>query len=370
MDRSSNKVGTEFAVWPFCIGVLATASYWPGVTGGPINTVWVSLSLALAFASRFTYPVKSACIIGAILCACFVRTQTGAEALWHYAVVGLAVAFAFEATLDDMEAILYGATAGLFISLITAAFYYFGHPIVYQQPGALPSGLFANSMYFGIVSALLVVACCQFCNVWLACVPLIGVAIVGSRTGWGVLLIAALHWAWRKERDLFLAALPAMVLIVGTVVWFKIAGRPVTLSERLDLWQSVVSQLTWFGHGIGAASLFRGAEIEHAYSAALQVVFELGIFAVPVLGWLAWRRANALLLSSLFVVVTCEAMQQPSIAFLCAIALGDALKFRDCNGVAGAERGPDTGAGVSHAQREADRNGGVGVSVQRQHQEL
>jgi len=352
------------------IGFLSTAAYWPAITGAAINTVWVALSFALPFAlwRGTAHPVPTnfcaLAFIGIAFAGVAAPTLAAVEAAWHYGCIILTCALGLSGRGDFFANIVRGAIAGLSVSLIVALFHLHGTPIVPQQNGYLPAGLFVNPNFFGVVAALLAVASFAVLDWRWAVVPFICVVLSGSRTAVLLLAVAGLHWLWQNHWRLFMWAMVAAMVIVP----IAIAANPGTVAERLDLWHATVLQLTWLGHGLGAAPDFvEGIRIaQHAHNAALQLVFEVGIFAVPLLfACVRIGLRTPIALCALFCIVTMEALQQPSVAFLCALFVGHALsgkdglrpfvRVRDRNGVAGAECRRYPINGVSPAQSQIDR---------------
>lgn len=363
--RSTHRIG------PFSAGVIATAAYWPGITGAAINTVWVAMALALPpiLLAQWTrhaprYPVALG-VVALILIACVLAApMAGKEAAWHYTVGALAIFAAFGLSRSEIRSTLHGAALGLAPSLIVSVFHLAGLPLVDAQHSPVPAGLFVNSMMLGVIAGLLFVAWVEF-DLPPICGVISGTCIVMSDARLGALVagVGGAIWLLRNTPRLFLIFGP---LMAGAFValW---SYRPETIYIRLSVWEAALTQLVLFGHGPGAPIPFLGQSIDNANSSALQLAWDFGIMAIPLIGAMFYasiKRPSPFLVACTVGAVVCELFQQPSALCLYALALASTFRMGHGDGVTGILGRSGVAARLSDTQPEADRVGGGPVSVQ------
>jgi hypothetical protein len=145
---------------------------------------------------------------------------------------------------------------------------------------------------------------------------------------------ALLIWLWREYK--FIALL--LVISLGALLITSSQGRSTSLYNRLGIWQDTLAHLTFWGSGLGSfASAYVSWPMHtnmlletpvHAYNDYLELIFELGIGAIPF--WLMLIlltdksdiESNLILLTFGILSLSFFPLYIPIIAHLFAFCLG------------------------------------------------
>lgn len=319
----------------FWLGLLLPVCYVPNYIGASVPAQWVVLSAFLpAFLwSGATSTFGHKLFLGFLVYATLTLAWTTNAYSWVWGMWFAFVWFlAFHAgtVAIDLRGLWKGLALGLSVSTLVAVAQALDiHPVEIADPYR-PAGLFYNSALFGILCAVVMVA--LLCHrLWFYMPPLaLGLLLSGSRGG---ILILALG-ACARFSPLF--AVACLVLAGGT---FAAVGDPAD-SQRLQIWGVVLRHLTLFGHGAGSLvdlhyivnatkTLIRP---EYVHSDALQLVYEFGIGAIPLLLLLVaplartdladWPIAFVLATSALFFFP----LYAPLTAFIWLLVAGHMLR--------------------------------------------
>jgi hypothetical protein len=195
--------------------------------------------------------------------------------LWLVCI--MALSFWLGSTMDDLRKLYAGLAVGASVSSMVAVFQYFGVSVVpYVTP--TPAGLYVNSVVQGTVLALIVVALVSE-RMWLwVPLPILGIALSGSRGAW-LALAAGLLAAYVRR---------AWVFVILGAAGLLLLMQPLSSSDvlRLTIWTAAVHNFTWLGWGPGSFFSWllwydnNSIYPEYAHNDALQLVFEYGIAAV------------------------------------------------------------------------------------------
>ncbi len=232
----------------------------------------------------------------------------------------------------DLRRVFMGLALGFAVnSTIVVAQCYGWEGILQIAP---PAGLFSNKNFGGEAAALVVVGLIGIRLWWLVPLPLITLLLSTSKAG----LLAAAIGILFVAPPLIRWAAAALVLIFASVLSESFTGHVGSLMQRVGVWEDLVRNLTWLGHGAGSfyilmpdISVFNRASVrfDFAHNDWLQLVFEYGIGAAPLFAGLilAFVRgtskvAQAVLLA--FIVEGCFGfpLHLPVTAFVAALCAG------------------------------------------------
>lgn len=323
----------------FWLGALLPVCFIPGVTGASLPTQWAFLSLALLPALWMRAEPTSAHWAGLAFVAyaaagALFRLPESVPGLWFIAITALA--FWLGSAAQSLSALFRGLAVGL---AVASCF-----------------GLLFNNSVQGIAVALVMLA--LVCDrAWLF-LPLLvpGLYFAGSRGGWLVLATGLLGkfcgWRW---------VVGAIIVVGYAAVTFLNPSD----SERIQIWLVAARNLTVFGHGAGsfADMLFWGQTFlmrpEHVHNDYLQVAFEFGIGAAPLLyvyaaglgnsGAQYWPVFVGFAVGGLFFFP----LYSPVLAFIGAVAAGHILRRDDLCVVPVDRRRPDFVARFPDLKRPA-----------------
>lgn len=322
----------------FWIGAIVSLCYVPGVTGAYIATQWPVLAVLLSFWPFVRGgPVTAYHLLGAV----FLTYATvhawfspvpyfSVFGLWLVWIMGLALWFGTTLTASDKWRLYAGLAFGGAVSSLIAIFQYLGYQLLPTSSPA-PAGLYVNSVQQGTVLALIAVALASE-RMWLLVLPLApGIALSGSRGAWLALAIGLIGCYVRR------IWLLGAVWIIGLFY----LSTPLAVSDeiRVAIWGFAWHHLTWFGWGPGTfyATLLQipngdWVHPEYVHNDALQLVYEYGIGALPMLALFIFvlRRTEArewpVVLA--FTVAGCYSMPlwMPIASFLVFVAVGRVLR--------------------------------------------
>jgi hypothetical protein len=346
------------------LAFAVSVAFWPGLGGLATAPRWCLLAAGLPLVSwldpRHLPPPLIWLLAIGISYACLSllwapATMTGINDLMMLVICVAALIAA--SALDDISPVLIALCVGVGISGLLAVIQVFGYSPIAQAIGSgwttlRPAGLFYNRGVLAETAAPLLV--------WAACsrrvvlvLPLaIPLLLCQSReailaAGVGACVAAVPTRGLRLTPSLgttrsaggrtpcqsggnSLAASALIVMIAGGFTLATVAavtlfgiGKFVSLGERLLIWQTTISDLTPFGHGIG--SFFATyPHWETAHNDALQLVSELGIGAIPFLAIFAiglyrgWPQTaeRAALVALMVEGVVSFPLHMPTTAFL------------------------------------------------------
>lgn len=233
----------------------------------------------------------------------------------------LALVFCLGASLDDLDDAWKGLCVGVTVSAVIAIAQAYGWKYFDQASG--PAGLFMNKNV--LAEAGLVALIASRGRGWLAVGPVVAILIGGSRSVFGVMLVLAAIQLWPRRR---VAAVLVGMIPAVTLAFVAIRGSS-SLIERFGIWRDALKGgAALFGNGIGSfITAFPWAE--HAHSEPLQLAYEHGVFAIPLvwLLWILWRTdgdpTDRIVLAG---VVLCGLLafpfRMPLTAFALALAAG------------------------------------------------
>ena len=248
----------------------------------------------------------------------------------------IAALFCVAAELRSLRPVWIGASLALTISTFVALDQVYGNsyiPAIYP-----PAGLFANKNLFGEACALVVVALAAERLWWYIPGPALGAILSWSRGAWVALGVCAVVWLWSKSR------LAAMSLaVIGTSLALARFHHEwlYELGVRFEMWHDAWDGLWLFGHGLGqfyttfqiysARTYVLGLNAWHLHNDALEIIFELGLGAIPLFALAIlclWRARLAERLALVALVVESSVgfpLFSPYTLFLGACAAGYAI---------------------------------------------
>lgn len=156
----------------------------------------------------------------------------------------------------------------------------------------LPYGLLGNPNYLGVCIAIGLAGAMAY-RIW----PFVPVALIGlwwcqSRTAWiGAAIVGflSLYRRWPAT-----ACVTALLCILAGVLVIKGEG---SIAQRLGIWQMALTNMTLWGHGWGGflAGIdalpvkinLTAMKTTGAYNDYIQLIFELGLGAIPLLVFVA-----------------------------------------------------------------------------------
>ena len=167
------------------------------------------------------------------------------------------------------------------------------HPVVdaSTEGWSAVGGLFLTSNVLAEVSSLGAVLALglRWWPVAAACA--VSAVLTGRREVALMLVAAGIVWLWGMGRRWSAFTLIMVAGFVASVSYLMLPAGIVSDAQRLDIWRAALSGMTLPGHGLNTfGTMF--PYFQYAHSDPLQLMFELGVGAVPLL-WLAWRALGA-----------------------------------------------------------------------------
>lgn len=216
-------------------------------------------------------------------------------------LLALASVFVWGSTLKDLKNVTIGLSIGLAVSSVLAIFQFLGiETFVYTYGGAKPSGLFVNPNVYSEISAM-VLLLILINKLWWYIPVVIPGLMVSSRAvilGLGVSL-AIMTWA--KSKMLSIAILISSWFLAYFITFpsqvINVVNNTASVFQRLYVWQDMLAGFTIFGNGVGSF-VYKFPEhnrhidgsvtlVEYAHNDLLQLFFELGIGAIPLIAIVA-----------------------------------------------------------------------------------
>lgn len=310
--------------FPFVIGLALMTAFWPGISGLATTPRWdvgAALALALFFGphGRGT-PVHW---IGLALIAWLTVTLAWSSAASDGSdealkLVVAAVAFAWAATLDDIDPLIAGAAVGMAASSLIALAQWFNWQPVPSY--GLIGGLFYNGDRLAEAGALVFAAALARRMWWAMPAVLPGMIFAESRVAFLAAIVALAFWIWTEGQrfERFVLIMIAAYVMLGAAMLspFWLTGG---FAERAELYGFTVTHLTWLGHGLGSfvdsgLTLGSGASFtrpEHPHNEWLWLAYEGGLPAVGAglaCAVALWRAAGAVPLRVVLVALLVQSV--------------------------------------------------------------
>lgn len=332
-------------VVPFVFAFTLAIAFDPFTYTGATTPRWALMAIALPLLCGFASPNHFSLpkLIGAVFVAwaatSLIWTANGYDGAGTIALVMIiAMAFCYGARLQSLSPVLCGLAGGVAISSLILLI-----PALHAIPSIVqvyPHGLMGNRNMLGEVACLTALGCLVYKR-YLFIIPLVP-AIVWppiSRGAILALLSGICVWLWPRSKTSAVALAASMCLIGSALIDF----RPSSVHERLEIWQAVLSGITFFGHGIGSLQTLMPylsghwetslQRVDHAHNEFIEILFELGIPGLVLyltLICVALRSADhstrVLLVG--FLVISCVAFPWhiPLNAFIGALVMGHAVR--------------------------------------------
>lgn len=332
-------------IFGFALAICFDPFTWTGATSPRWALLAVALPLCCAFQSRNHFTLAH--LIGTVFIAWAALTLTWTENWWDgtselIQLVFIALAFLYGSRLLSVDRIFVGLAIGITISSLILLI-----PPLHNLPSIVlvyPHGLFGNRNMLAEAAVLTALGCIAYKRYWF--IPGLIPSIIWQPVSRGAILalVAGLSvWLWPRSRAATILLGGALLIAACTALGMDYRISSVT--ERLEVWQTVLSGVTLSGHGIGSLYTLMPymssgwdttlVRVDHAHNEALEILFELGLPGLVLyLGLIAYAigcaRAETGLLAVLcgFLVISCVAFPWhiPTNAFIGALVLGHAVR--------------------------------------------
>jgi len=276
------------------LGIAIMTAYIPGVIGLVSITSWAVMWLVMPV---LLLKCKIKITLIHILGMAFL-SYAALSLLWSphgmlelMQLLALASVFVWGSTLKDLKSVTIGLSIGLALSSVLAIFQFLGiETFVYTYHGIKPSGLFVNPNVYSEISVM-VLLLILINKLWWYIPVVIPGLMVSSRAvilGLGISLVVMV---WSKSKVISISIL-SLFLLTCCVIFFKSEIND-SIFVRLHVWQDMLAGFTIFGNGIGSF-VYKFPEynkhidgsvtiFEFAHNDLLQLLFELGIGAIPLI---------------------------------------------------------------------------------------
>lgn len=317
---------------------LASALYWPGISGAATSPRWAVLAIIpwLITWQRATIVHW----IGALFVAWAGLTMAwnpapldGINALFLL-LIG-AACFCLGDGLFDLRKIWIGAGIGIGLSSVAAIAQFFGYRGI---AGLMPiHGLFVNENYMTEAAALVLVAVISE-RLWYLVPCVLPALLLGQGRG-GILAAAAPFLIKYRRHPLALAAIATA--IIGTVAVVTLHKDSGSMPERLQIWIGALHGVNFFGHGIGSFwTQYPAFDLrvnppgnpETAHNEFITIAFELGVPGLILSVAFVWAlvmgplsTARMVLIAFLVEAFFAFPAHLPTTAFLGMVAAGAAV---------------------------------------------
>lgn len=346
----------------FILGLIATASYIPGYLGASVPTQWVLFSCLLPLGLWRSAAVDPRLPLAALGFAALsvLWAPNGWDGLYGLWLLCLwALAFHLGTTRSDFTPLWKGMAVGLYLSSLVAVAQAFKLSPLEAAAGN-PGGLLFNSTLLGATCAIVLVALWQQGLFWWIHGLIPALVLSGSRGAFATLAIVFIaryvHWT-----------VAAACLCLGAALLATSPSGSDTL--RLITWGTSIPHLDPFGNGLGSFVTFlfgyegRIYHPERMHNDYLQLIFELGLFAIPILGLYAialsqrlspeWPVFLAFATMGLFYFP----LWAPSTSLVGCLLAGRLFADWYLARVAGLHRGHDRLPGIDYSQPFTSRPG-------------
>jgi hypothetical protein len=347
----------------FFLGLLLPVCFISGWTGVSIPTQWAVLSCLLPLSLWRTGRMSVFHWLGvAFLTYAFARAfwplvpYDTVFALW---VITLwALSFWFGSTLGSLSSLFRGLALGLTVSTAVAIGQAFGlHPVL-TMPENLAGLLFNQTVQASMIALTIIGLVCY--GHWLYIPALLpGLYLAHSRGGWLVLVVGLLA----RYANLWVIAALASALAIYYTTFLDLSDN-----YRLQTWAITAKNITLWGYGPGSfnALLFwvKGIQIrpEFAHNDYLQLAFEYGVGAIPLLAIFALSltqrhvREYPVFIGFLALATFYFPLHHIFVAFVGAMCAGRIARDADFSWLALRLWGPPIIPGSLQARLHIDRN--------------
>ena len=310
----------------------------PGIVGLASNTSWAVMWLAMPL---LLLNCKIEMTLIHVLGLSFL-SYAALSLLWSphgflefMQLLALASVFVWGYTLKDLRSVTIGLSLGLAVSSVIAILQYFKVDLPILTYSKV-SGVFVNPNIYAEVSGIILILILINKLWWYIPVTVPGL-LVSSRAVIVGLTVVCLAWIWNKSKLI-------TVSIIGSLIFAAsfINFATGSIYERLNMWNDMSSGFNVFGHGIGSfVYLFPDYNkhldtsvhlAEYAHNDLLQLIFELGIGAIPLILIVALllkvnnEYRNALIF---FIVISFFGfpLHMPATGFVVALVAAQLVKF-------------------------------------------
>lgn len=286
--------------------LAVSTAYLPFWHDGAVSTKWMTLAglpLALFLVRpRMTvgHWAGAALIVYAALSALW--SPAPLDALnWVLRLALLGAAFLIAAEIDDLRPTYVALVAGVSLSGVLALAEVMDWVSIPEANH--PAALFGNRNYLAEMGAVGLVAALGYRVWWAVPGTILALALPMSKAAFLAVGAAALVGLWGRSKPL--AAIVLVTCAASGVVASQFVGGFDSLSSltiRLEIWQTALENLTFFGHGFGS---FQSAYVmlhhyeaiplgrpENAHNEFLNLAFEVGVpgvLAAAIFALAAWR---------------------------------------------------------------------------------
>ena len=248
----------------------------------------------------------------------------------------IAGAFCLAAELRSLRGVWIGAGLALCINTVVALDQLYGYRLV---PALIPpAGFFVNKNLLGEACAVVAVALAAERLWWLALPVAFGAGLSWSRGAWVAMGVCAVIWLWGKSK---LGAVALATLATSSALAVFHHEWLYELGVRFEMWHDAWDGVWLWGHGLGqfytsfqiysARTYALGLNAWHLHNDALEIIFELGLGAIPLFALALlclWRARLAERLALVALVVESSVgfpLFSPYTLFIGACAAGYAI---------------------------------------------
>ena len=346
------------------LGFAITTAFVPGIIGATVNTSWAVMWLVMPILLlRCKIEVTLIHILGSLFLsyAALSLVWSPHGFLEFMQLLALASVFVCGYTLKDLRSVTIGLSLGLVISAFVAALQYLQVDIPILNFSKF-SGLFINPNIYAEVSGLILILLIVNKLWWY--IPLTAPGLlVSSRAVVLALGISLAMFTWSKSK-----LLSVVIIISSWVIALKLSDitysgglvegisvNASSLNIRIGMWSDMLANLSLFGYGIGSF-VYVFPEInkhldttvsiaEFAHNDLLQLIFELGIGAIPLILIVAYllrvshEYRNAL---AYFLIIGAFGfpLHMPVTGFIIALVAAQLVKFSLGSRTTSDSRGP------------------------------
>lgn len=270
----------------------------PGISSPSVSVKWSFLALVVPlylFLVRDIRIAVSHIFLGCILlyaAVSFMWSTVGYDFLLQYShllmIVGL---FIIGSSLKSLRPLLIGTSIGLGINSVFVVLQFYSINLVQQATS--PAGLFMNKNLLAEFAALVLVGL-LYEKMWWWTIPVLPCLVFTEARGAILAIVVGIVLKLRRSA-VILSSMAAIGLLYGLL------NYDASMAQRIEIWWDTFSNLTWFGHGWGqfystypehAANMDTLlARPEHAHNDLMEMIYELGIGSVFIVGFIVslWR---------------------------------------------------------------------------------
>lgn len=293
------------------IAFATTVAFAPGIQGAATSPRWAVAALTLPWLHWSALPFVAWC-----------WWKLNIDAAVHWSIITAAFCCGLRET--NIEGVVKAVGAGMAANSALAIAQHFGFEGVAQVAG--PSGLFLNKNMMGEMAALTFAAAMTVNIPWAAIVTLPAIALSGSRTAWlATIVVLFLSVGWRARAVLIIAC--ASFTAWAFANHFNV--HTYTLTQRFEIWQLALPEITWFGNGSYEFSNVVNRE-PNLHNDWMQLIYELGVVGLIPIAILLANRATLFVIALFIIGSLGFPFEMPATAWLAAFMLGHFL-LRDAH---------------------------------------